>query len=65
MVNGNIGPTRMEKEKNADKTLSQCTVNIPEKNLHLLDQGPGRMESFGNDAVSIVHARKYDTVRMT
>ena len=40
MVNGNNGRTRMEKEKNADKTLSQCTVNIPEKNLHLLDQGP-------------------------
>ena len=29
---------------------------MPEKNLDLLDQG--RMESLGNDDVSIVHARK-------
>ena len=63
MVNGNIGRTRMEKEKNADKTLSQCTVNIPEKISICLIRG--RKELFGNDAVSIVHAPKYDMVRMT
>ena len=34
------------------------------KNINLLEQGP-RVESVGNDDVSIVCAHKYEMVRMT